>query len=82
MVYMTDGASEEYDRLEVDIEALVLDVFRRLERWPEVSGVDPLHGPWSGHQKIRTGDWRVIFKLEGGHILVVKIGHRSKVYGG
>ena len=40
--------------------------FRTLLRaWPEVSGVRPLRGDLVGHFRLRTGDYRVQFRVEG-----------------
>jgi mRNA-degrading endonuclease RelE of RelBE toxin-antitoxin system len=40
----------------------------------------PLPGDWAGHFRIRTGDWRVIFRVVTPQIVVVRIKHRSEVY--
>jgi alpha-L-rhamnosidase len=37
----------------------------RLERWPEVSGVKPLRRNLAGKFRLRTGDWRVVFRVAG-----------------
>lgn len=58
----------------------MLKVVERLKKWPEVSGVELLHGEWAGHKKIRTGDWRVIFKIEHGAIVVVRFMDRKENY--
>jgi addiction module RelE/StbE family toxin len=44
-------------------------------------GAKPLSGNLAGHYRIRTGDYRLVFRLEGQTIVVVKIGHRSRLYG-
>jgi mRNA-degrading endonuclease RelE of RelBE toxin-antitoxin system len=56
-------------------------LFQRLEAWPEVSGAKPLTGNLAGCYRLRTGDYRVRFRVEGETIIVDKIGHRSKFYG-
>lgn len=104
-VVITDKAAAEVAALPVPIQVRVAKVVRRLERWPHVSGYDTLKGPWAGHFKIRTGDYRVIFQVSGGDdarstgpakkkarvprwddaesvVTIVKVGHRSTVYGG
>jgi mRNA-degrading endonuclease RelE of RelBE toxin-antitoxin system len=52
----------------------------RLERWPEVSGAKPLRGNLAGRYRIRTGDWRVQFHLQGDSVVVEQIGHRDGFY--
>ena len=41
---------------------------------------EPLKGEFKGLFKIRFGDYRVIYANAGEDILVLRIGHRSKVY--
>jgi mRNA-degrading endonuclease RelE of RelBE toxin-antitoxin system len=58
----------------------MLRIFERLALWPAVSGAKALSGNWAGHYRIRTGDWRVIFRAVTPQIIVVRIKHRSEVY--
>ncbi len=46
---------------------------------PPRSPVKWLKHEWTGHARIRMGDWRVIFRIEN-DVLVVRIQHRSEVY--
>ncbi len=62
------------------MQARVLEVFRRLEAWPNISGAKQLRGEWAGCSRIRTGDWRVIFRVVRPDVLVVRIRHRRDVY--
>jgi mRNA interferase RelE/StbE len=41
---------------------------------------EPLHGEFQGLLKIRLGDYRVIYSVIGEDVLILRIGHRSKVY--
>lgn len=50
-----------------------------LNRNPDAG--EPLKGEFRGLLKLRVGDYRVIYARTGGGILVLRIGHRSKVYG-
>jgi hypothetical protein len=71
----------------------VLTLLERLENWPAVSGAKPLTGPMAGRYRLRTGDYRVQFRVEGqgdpkAHrptsgtlaVIVEKIGHRDRFY--
>jgi mRNA-degrading endonuclease RelE of RelBE toxin-antitoxin system len=69
------------------VEALIL----RLERWPAVSGAKRLSGDLAGHYCLRTGDYRIQFRVlpsETGQgkpspddeIIVEKAGHRDGFY--
>lgn len=79
-VLITKEGQEDFDDLPVVAQERVLDVFDRLSQWPDVSGAKPLSREWVGHLRIRTGDYRVIFRLVGSDVLVVRIKHRRDVY--
>lgn len=79
-VRITPEAEAEFALLSVVIRIRVDAIFARLERWPNVSGARPLRGNWAGHFRIRTGDWRVVFRPEGSDVLIVRIQNRSEVY--
>ncbi len=71
-----------YEQLPTLIKVRVLRVFERLGHWPNVSGAKPLSGELSGRYRIRTGDYRVQFRLDAEAILVEKVGHRDGFYEG
>ena len=79
-VLLAPEAQAEYLNLPAVMQARVDDVFARLENWPTVSGAKALRHEWKGHYRIRTGDWRVIFREVRPNVLVVRIKHRSEVY--
>lgn len=79
-VLLTDSAQKEFAALPLTVRARVVGVFERLRLWPEVSGAKGLTGILSGNFRIRTGDWRVVFRLNDGDVVVWKIGHRKDVY--
>ena len=54
----------------------------RLERWPDVSGARSLRGRWKGCYRVRTGDYRVVFEVEGDTITILRVSHRKDVYEG
>ncbi len=62
------------------IHARVIGILERLERWPAVSGAKPLRGGLVGRYRMRTGDYRVQFRVEGERVIVEKIGHRDGFY--
>ncbi len=41
---------------------------------------EALLGEFKGLFKVRVGDYRVIYAVVDGDVLVLRIGHRSKVY--
>jgi mRNA-degrading endonuclease RelE of RelBE toxin-antitoxin system len=81
-VRSTDEAREGFNALPLRIQARVQDVFARLIRWPNVSGVKPLRHSLRGAYRIRTGAWRVLFKVDvhAERITVFRIDNRRDVY--
>jgi len=83
-VDITPEAQRQFCDLPVVIQTRMDKVFARLERWPTVSGVKALSGELAGHYRIRTGDYRVQFRIvRGGTIEVViveNVGHRDGLY--
>mgnify|MGYP001613205320 CR=1 FL=1 len=51
----------------------------RLTPHPDLYG-KPLRRSLKGYRKLRVGDWRVIFKIERGRVMILVIQHRSAVY--
>ena len=56
------------------------NIVRRLQNWPDVSGAKPLRGDLAGHYRIRTGDYRVQFRVVGDEVVIERIGHRDGFY--
>jgi mRNA-degrading endonuclease RelE of RelBE toxin-antitoxin system len=79
-VVVTASALEEFTRVPRPIQARVLQLVSLLERWPAVSGAKPLSGKLAGHFRLRTGDYRVQFRLEQSLLIVERIGHRDGFY--
>lgn len=79
-VTMTPAAARQFDALPLAIRARVLGVFERLARWPAVSGAKPLRGALAGQFRIRTGDYRVQFRIQGDQVIIERMGHRDGFY--
>ncbi len=79
-VTLTPDAAAELDALTEPIHTRVLNILERLTGWPAVSGVKPLKGNLAGHFRVRTGDYRVQFRVEGDSVIVERIGHRDGFY--
>jgi len=79
-VTLAPQAAEQLDGLSRVIHARVLVLLERLTHWPAVSGARPLSGPLAGRYRLRTGDYRVQFRVQGRAIVVEKIGHRDRFY--
>jgi mRNA-degrading endonuclease RelE of RelBE toxin-antitoxin system len=74
------AAARQFLALPERIKSRVLGIIARLEMWPEVSGVKPLRGQLGGHYRIRTGDYRVQFRLAGAEVVIERMGHRDGFY--
>lgn len=79
-VLVTPAAQEQFEGLPVVIPVRIEKIYQRLERWPEVSGAKPLAGLLAGSYRIRTGDYRLQFFVDGDAVMVEKIGHRDGFY--
>ncbi|MHB1157366.1 MAG: type II toxin-antitoxin system RelE family toxin [Phycisphaerales bacterium] len=79
-IYYTEQALREIRALPKAIRGRIEDILVALEKWPNVSGAKPLRGRLKGHFRKRTGDFRVIFKIETEDVIVVKAGNRKDVY--
>lgn len=79
-VLLTPKAQEQFDGLPAVVKERMRTLFRRLARWPAVSGAKPLSGTLAGSYRLRTGDYRMRFHLRGQAVIVDAIGHRKDIY--
>ena len=79
-VEMTPEAFEQFDKLPRTIQERLRKLTKRLEAWPAVSGARALSGNLSGWYRLRTGDYRLRFRVQGEVVTVDKIGHRKDMY--
>ncbi len=79
-VVFTPDADRQMQVLPRVIRYRLHDVVDRLEKWPSVSGAKPLKHGLKGHFRIRTGDFRILFRVVGDEVWIVRIEHREEVY--
>jgi mRNA interferase RelE/StbE len=79
-VKATSAALKQLAKLPPTIRERIGKLFQRLQAWPAVSGAKPLSGDLAGWYRLRTGDYRLRFRVEGETVIVAKIGHRSEFY--
>ncbi len=79
-VTITPEALAEAARLPPTILARVFKLVVRLGDWPNVSGAKPLSADLAGCFRLRTGDYRLQFRLENAAVVVERIGHRDGFY--
>lgn len=80
-VVLTPTAARDFSALPLTMKRRVQTVFVRLASWPATSGAKPLRRALAGTFRIRTGDWRVVFRVDAEEILIERIAHRRDVYG-
>ena len=79
-VVFTAEALEQAAELPRTVKARLAKLLERLTVWPEVNGAKPLTGNLAGHFRLRTGDYRLQFHVEGETVFVEKVGHRDRFY--
>jgi mRNA interferase RelE/StbE len=76
----TEEATKDLEWLDKPIARRIL---RRLAWFSKnFQGIvpEPLTGELKGTFKLRIGDWRVVYTVEGKIIVIQFIGHRSEIY--
>ena len=78
-VVFSEKSKKQFLKLEKDIQKRILNALERIKIRPEAY-VTKLVGDPS--YKFRVGDYRVIMDIDQGKllILIIKVGHRKKVY--
>jgi mRNA-degrading endonuclease RelE of RelBE toxin-antitoxin system len=80
VVVLTFEARQQAEKLPLPIFGRMSRLMERLCDWPKVSGAKPLSGRLAGRFRLRTGDYRLQFRVEGDRVVVEKIGHRDRFY--
>ena len=80
IIYQAEVVSVDIEKLGAkEASDIQRAINKKLVVHPEIFGV-PLREDLKGLRKLRVGNFRVIFSLQGEKVLVFVIGHRSKVY--
>ena len=79
-VLFTLEAQEQADELPRPIRVRLYRLVDRLKAWPNVSGVKALGGALKDFYRIRTGDYRMQFRVAGDVVSIMKVGHRDGFY--
>lgn len=74
-------AAKQLGDLPKPIKSRVIELLSRLADWPNVSGAKPLTGKLAGRFRLRTGDYRLQFRVDAGAVVVEQVGHRDGFYG-
>lgn len=80
VIYHPDVLKHDLFRFPRNIKEIIRRAIEeRLMREPFLGG-EPLRHSLKGHRKLRVGDYRVIYRVQGSTIIILKIGHRKDVY--
>ena len=79
-VTLEPKAAEQLLDLPPRIKDRIGKLLTRLVSWPAISGAKPLRGELAGRFRLRTGDYRLQFRVLGETVIVEKIGHRDRFY--
>ncbi|MEU5155525.1 type II toxin-antitoxin system RelE/ParE family toxin [Glycomyces sp. NPDC021274] len=80
---ISEAADKQLQQLDKPVRRRIILALAKLEDDPRPDGVKKLKGS-ADRWRIRVGDWRIVYRIEDGEllVLVIAVGHRSKVYRG
>ena len=79
--YHPDVAQKDLPRISADQKQRIRRAIeQKLAFFPHEFGA-PLRHTLKGYWKLRVGDWRIIYKIEGKNLTILRIGHRREIYG-
>ena len=76
----TEGATKDLERLDKPIARRILRRLAWFSKNFQSIVPEPLTGELKGTFKLRIGNWRAVYTLEGKIIVIQFIGHRSEIY--
>lgn len=80
ILYHPDVLSKDLPKISEDLKQRLRKAIEiKLQTAPQEFG-EPLRRTLKGYWKLRVGDYRVIYKLEGKKVIILRIGHRREVY--
>jgi mRNA interferase RelE/StbE len=76
---LTKYAKKYLDTLEKDSVNRIYEGLRKLTKEPPEGDIKPIKGS-DDHFRLRIGDFRILFEIEGNHAIIEKIRPRGKAY--
>lgn len=76
-------AARDVRRLDPYVRAKLLEAASVLTQAPYPSGgsrIKLLVGVEPPHFRLRVGDYRIVYRIEGRHVIVVRVAHRREAY--
>ena len=78
LVY-TNSACRDIDKLDYSVKARLKHALERLSLDPR-HNIEALRNSPLGSYRMRLGNYRVIFDIEGQDIVILRVGHRREIY--
>ena len=81
-IEFTKSAEKDFAKLNISIRQKVAERLEWLIKNFDDVVLRELTGEFRGFYKLRAGDWRVLYDVDWKNncVVVVKVGHRSKIY--
>jgi mRNA interferase RelE/StbE len=79
-IQWTEGAIKDLEKLDKVVARRVLKKITWFSKNFEQLVPEPLSGEFKGTYKLRVGDWRVIYMVEGETLIILFVGHRRQIY--
>lgn len=80
LLYHPDVLKHDLARIPRNIKETIRKAIEERLTQDPISAGQPLRQSLKGHRKLRVGDYRVIYRIGGNDIIILKIGHRKEVY--
>ena len=79
-VEWTEGAIKDLEKLDRQVAQRILKRVAWFSNNFKMVVPEPLAGEFKGAFKLRVGEWRVIYTVEGEAIIIRFVGHRREIY--
>ena len=79
-VEWTEGAIKDVEKLDKPVARRILRKIDWFSRNFERLALEPLSGEFKGTFKLRVGEWRVIYTVEGETTVIQFVRHRKEIY--
>jgi len=79
-IVWTEGAIKDLEKIDKLTARRILRRIAWLASNFEKVSAEPLGGEFKGMLKLRIGDWRAVYSVEGKTIVIQFIGHRGEIY--
>lgn len=78
-IILTQRALKDLERIDKETQRRIAVKLKKYANNP-LKHAKKLVSPKIGEYRLRIGDYRVIFDIEGENIVILRIGHRKSIY--